>query len=495
MTVMPTTPVSVPRPPSRPPRQKNRAARLALAAVLVLPFLYSGDDQPTRLQQVERRGTLTVLTRNAASSYYLGAEGPTGPEYELAAQFSAWLGVTLEIRTGDGLVELGDLLARNQGDLIAANLGRTARGAPRLSFGPDYLETEILVITRAGEAAPEEIGDLADLDVMVVAGSGYEEALAAARESVPNLRWEARPDVGIEELLLAVADGAIDATLVDSSIFRINRSFYPRLEVAFTMPGTLPHAWAFAPGPDDSLAAASRAFFLQAGEDGTVAAIFERYYTDSDRLGQFDMFHFLERIRERLPELIDAFQEAGNLHGVDWRLLAAVGYQESLWDPLAASRTGVRGIMMLTEQTAQQLGVDDRLDPDQSIEGGARYLKRLRDRLPARIPEPDRTWMALAAYNMGVGHLHDARVLTQKQGLNPDRWADVRQCLDLLSQPKWYAGTRHGFARGFEAREFVENIRRYFEILIWMDTREHPLLVTQAGASPGARAHLSSTGG
>ena len=164
-------------------------------------------------------------------------------------------------------------------------------------------------------------------------------------------------------------------------------------------------------------------------------------------------------------------------YSVDWRLLAAIGYQESHWDPQASSYTGVRGIMMLTERTATQMGLTDRLDPQQSIDGGARYFLRLHGRIPDRIEEPDRTWMALAAYNMGLGHLEDARVLTQSLGGDPDSWDDVAQRLELLSQEKWHSQTRYGYARGREARQFVENIQSYYETLVWMDTREHPLLI------------------
>ncbi len=461
---------------------RSRLTRAALAAVLILPWLYSGDDHPSQLEQVERRGSLTVITRNGASSYYLGAAGPTGPEYELAQAFSEYLGVDLQIEVADAFNQLGDLLAADRGEFIAANLSRTRVREQEYNFGPAYLETEILAVVRRGGPQPRDMEDLAGLDIMVLAGSSYEEALEDAGVSVPDLAWEVRSDVGIEDLLQAVSDGAVDVTLVDSNILRINRSFYPQLEVAFTLPGKVPHAWAFPPGPDDSLAQEARAFFMQAREEGLLAELLDRFYVDVERLGQFDMYHFLERVRDRLPRLIGAFREAGVVYGVDWRLLAAVGYQESHWDPDASSRTGVRGIMMLTEQTARQLGVDDRLDPYQSIDGGARYIRRLRDRLPDRIPEPDRIWMALAAYNMGMSHLRDARRLTQKLGRDPDRWADVRQTLDLLSQEKWHSQTRHGYARGFEAKQFVENIRRYYELLTWMDTREHPLLVTQVQA-------------
>jgi membrane-bound lytic murein transglycosylase F len=293
------------------------------------------------------------------------------------------------------------------------------------------------------------------------------------------LQWTAEKIMGMEGLLLAIADGQLDATLVDSSIFKINSQFYPRLKIGFTMPGSQPHAWAFLPGDDDSLVQKARSFFKLINENGSLAAIQSRYNENGNELDRVGMFQFMKQVRNRLPPLLPVFQEVATAYKLDWRLLAAMGYQESHWDPDAASRTGVRGIMMLTQRTAAQLGVSDRLDPVQSIEGGARYFLRMRNRVPGRIPEPDRSWMALAAYNMGFGHLEDARVLTQKQGGNPDNWHDVNQRLDLLSQEKWYRQTRHGYARGYEAKQYVENIRGYYDTLVWMDTRAHPMLLTK----------------
>ena len=454
--------------------------RAFLVCVIALPFLYSGNDRPSQLEQIKQRGSLTLLTRNGASSYYLGVDGPTGPEYELVRQFSRYLDVVLEVEAVDAFNELTTLLDAGQGDLIAANLTRTAAREWQFNFGPDYLETKILAVYRRGVPAPENMGDLVGRKVMIIAGSSYEEALKSALPDHPGLRWELRDDVGIEDLLLAVSDKAIDITLVDSNIFAINRPFYPNVEEAFTVEESVPHAWAFRGGPDDTLADQARAFMLQAESAGDVAAVMEGYYSQRERLDHPGMFQFLLATREKLPALIEVFRESGDVHGIDWRLLAAVGYQESHWDAEASSYTGVRGIMMLTEQTAEHLGVTDRLDPVQSIDGGARYIARLRARLPNRIPDPDRTWMALAAYNMGMAHLRDARILTQKQGLDPDRWTDVSKGVQLLAQEKWHSQTKHGYARGYEAKAFVENIRRYHEILVWMETREHPLLVAQA---------------
>jgi membrane-bound lytic murein transglycosylase F len=451
--------------------------KTALAALVFLPFLTSGEDHPTQLEQVLQRGSLTMLTRNGASTYYIGPEGPTGPEVELARAFTNYLGVDLDIAVATAFSQLAGMLQRRQGDLIAANLTRTPERALAFNFGPDYLETSTVVVYRRGKTRPRSLADLAGQKVIIIAGSSYEGMLQTARAEHPDLAWEARDDVGMEELLLAVADGAIDATLLDSNIFGLSSHFYPRVAEAFTLPGTLPHAWAFPPGSDDSLVHKARVFLRQFQYSGQLAALHDAFYGVTDRLDRVGMSQFMRQVRERLPPLLPIFQETANAYDMDWRLLAAIGYQESHWDPEAASFTGVRGIMMLTQRTARQLGLTDRLDPRQSIDGGARYLLGLRGRIPDRIPEPDRTWMALAAYNMGMGHLEDARVLTENQGGDPDSWQEVEARLDLLSQEAFYSQTRYGYARGYEARKFVQNIQSYYETLVWMDTREHPLLM------------------
>jgi len=456
----------------------SRGMKMVLAGIVLLPFLYSGSDQPSQLEQVMQRGSLTMLTRNGASSYYLGPDGPTGPEYALAKEFSDYLGVGLEISVAGEFNQLFGLLASHQGDMIAANLTRTPGRELAFNFGPDYLETSTLIIYRRGQPRPQALADLQNLKIMVIAGSSYEEALLEAKRQYPELEWESRSDVGIEELLLAVSDGVIDITLIDSSIYQQHSNYYPRAATAFSLPGTVPHAWAFPPGSDDSLVQTAKAFMRQAMDSGRLQAINDRFRVPRQSLDRTGMFQFLDQVRKRLPPLLTLFQQIAADQDMDWRLLAAIAYQESHWKPDASSYTGVRGIMMLTRRTASQLGVTDRLDPEQSIEGGARYFLQLRQRVPTRIEEPDRSWMALAAYNMGMSHLEDARILTQRQGGNPDRWKEVNENLDLLSQEKWYRELRYGYARGFEAKQYVENIRSYFDILVWMDTRDHPLLLT-----------------
>lgn len=460
-------------------RQWKKKAIVALAAVFLLSFLYSGHDQITLLEKTYQRGSLTLLTRNGASSYFIGPEGGTGPEYDLAAAFADYLGLALEVEVADEFNDLGTLLRKKQGELIGANLTRTPAREKLFNFGPDYAETKTVVVYKRGKTRPREISDLTGMQLAVIAGSSYEGLLEKARALLPDLSWTSETSIGMEGLLLAIADGELDATLVDSNIFKINSQFYPGLKIGFTLPDEQQQAWAFLPGDDDSLVQKSRSFFKLIKENGQLLAIQSRYQENGNDLDRVGMFQFMKQVRNRLPPLIPVFQEVALAHGLDWRLLAAMGYQESHWDPDAASVTGVRGIMMLTNRTATALGVTDRLDPEQSIEGGARYFLRMRKRIPSRIPEPDRSWMALAAYNMGMGHLHDVRKMTQKQGGNPDRWQDVNERLTLLSQEKYYRDTRYGYARGYEARQYVGNIRSYFDTLVWMETRAHPMLVVQ----------------
>ncbi|MES9844484.1 MAG: transglycosylase SLT domain-containing protein, partial [Candidatus Sedimenticola sp. 6PFRAG5] len=203
--------------------------------------------------------------------------------------------------------------------------------------------------------------------------------------------------------------------------------------------------------------------------------LIERYYGHVKRLGFVDKTTFTRHIAKRLPEFTPMFKAAAEKADLDWQLLAAIGYQESHWNPKAVSPTGVKGIMMLTTGTARQLGIEDREDPAQSIMGGARYLRLVEKKLPKRIENPDRLWFALAGYNVGYGHLEDARILTQRGNGNPDKWADVKQYLPLLSQEKHFKTVKHGYARGREPVTYVDNIRNYYELLLWHNENQAPV--------------------
>jgi membrane-bound lytic murein transglycosylase F len=190
-----------------------------------------------------------------------------------------------------------------------------------------------------------------------------------------------------------------------------------------------------------------------------------RYSSHVDRINRQAIAHLVEDIQTLLPHYRKHFQDAQAATGIDWRLLAAVAYQESKWDPQATSPTGVRGIMMLTEETADRLGVSNRLDPVQSISAGSRYLASLRDLLPEDLREPDRTWHALAAYNLGLGHWNGARQIGESMKRDTRSWFEMKKVLPLMAKPEFYGRLKSGRARGGEAVIMVENIRNYYDIL------------------------------
>jgi len=236
------------------------------------------------------------------------------------------------------------------------------------------------------------------------------------------------------------------------------------------------------PKGDDSLRESVAAYFAEIQATGRLQKILDRYYFASSEFDYVSSRAFVRHVNTRLPRYRDFFLEAERSTGIDWRLLAAIAYQESHWDPSAISPTGVRGIMMLTELAADKMEIGDRHDARSSILGGARYYVRTRAKVPDRIPEPDRSWLTVASYNLGYGHVEDARILTQRQGADPDRWEHVRQRLPLLGERDWYESVQRGFAPGQTAVGYVDNVRRYYEILMWLDSRE--TLTSQESAPP-----------
>jgi len=275
-------------------------------------------------------------------------------------------------------------------------------------------------------------------------------------------------DADKDDVLELLWQQVVDYTVLHAHEAALKRRFLPELRTAFELGTPQRLAWALPLDEDDSLLVEAGAFFAGLEDSGELARLLERYYGHLQQLDYVSVRRFMNAVVNRLPRYRPLFELAEARTGIDWRLLAAMGYQESHWQPDAESPTGVRGLMMLTQATAEQVGVEDRLDPGESIDGGARYLRGILDRLPGHIAEPDRTWLALAGYNVGYGHLEDARTLALDEGADPSHWLDVKQFLPLLREETWYQKTRYGFARGDEPVTYVDNIRGYYDILVWL---------------------------
>ncbi len=439
---------------------------------------------------IAESGKLVVLTVNGPATWYEDAQGrPDGFEHDLVALFAKDLGVALEYEFVQSPEKAEKALAGKQAHLAAALLpvAFDLPGGP--AWGPTYRSAQYQVVWRTSFPRPRSPPDLAGTRVGLVPASPEDPVLAAGAR-IPASLERLPPDTSPEELLQQVADGRLDGALIDSARFTIARKHFPQLDVAFDVGKPVKFAWRVGLVDQKFLLDRMKAFFERIAKDGTLKRLADRHLAHVERISAIDAGTLLERINTMLPKLKHHFLEAERVSGFDWRLIAAIGYQESHWDPLATSPTGVRGLMMLTEDTADRLKVKDRLDARESILGGARYLGLVADSLPPRIQDPDRTWLALAAYNLGIGHLEDARILAQRKGLSPDSWQDVKLALPGLADPETYQTIKHGFARGHEAMQFVDNVRNFQDILARVEPREGLLPPRPA---PAASVQGSST--
>jgi membrane-bound lytic murein transglycosylase F len=415
----------------------------------------------TRLDPPEASGELVVAVLDDPVFYQApaGDSDASGFEYELIRSFAESAQLRLRIVPVATPVQLHQLLTNGRVHLAA---GMAVQQAPDLRFAPPLREARLLLVQHADSVPLDRTGELADRSIEMLAGSlagqAVEQFGAPPAAIIPV-------HAGNEiDLLARVAERRADLVATDSAHFDVAVNYYPDLAVARELPGRVAYAWAFR-RDDLSLHARAELFIGEVRQDGRLARLFDRYFGHIKRIRAIEAAQLLEDIRTRLPHYREEFSQAGTVTGIDWRLLAALAYQESRWDPAATSPTGVRGMMMLTEETADRLGVGNRLDARESIRAGARYLADLMDRLPAEVAMPDRLWLALAAYNLGMGHLNGARQFAAGLKRDPASWYDMKTVLPLLARPEYYSRLKSGRARGGEAVILVENVRTYFDII------------------------------
>ncbi len=440
---------------------------ISLAAVLG-----TCSPQPPILDQVLELGELRVVTRDSPTAYVDSPDGPSGPEYDLVKAFADDLGVELVIETVQSVSEVLPQLIEGKAHMAAAGLSTTPSRREYVNFGHPYDTVDMHLVYKLGTGKPRSLDEVLGRSIEVVAGTSHVDMLASLQELYPELAWTENADVEVATLLAKVAAAEVDFTVADSTEFDIQRHFYPDLRVALDLQIGDRLAWAFPPDAGDTLLDRADDFLIEYEREGLLAQVKDRYYGYTEKFDYVGTRNFIRHYESRLPRYRQMFEEAGAQWGVDWRLLAAIAYQESHWRAGAVSPTGVRGIMMLTEDTARYLGIDDRVDPRNSIFGGAQYYARQTERVADSVEEPDRTWMALAAYNVGFNHLKDARQIVEWQGGDPDAWIDISKALPLLAQREWYSRVPFGYARGWEPVLYVNNIRAYYNILQWLTANE-----------------------
>ena len=429
---------------------------VAALALLLLPGCGNGDS----LDRILDEGELVVATRNGPTTYFIEKGESAGFEHELVTVVAEELGVEARFVLRHNIGDILEDVRSREVDFAAAGLTVTRTREAEFRFSLPYYQVDPEVLYLAGTRKPRKIEDLYGGRVVILAGSSYAEALEELRAEHPALEWEEIENVEPLDLMDMVSTGEADYALVDSNEFVANRSFHPKLRVGFHLGEQQTLAWLFTQRPEDRrLIEKANDFLARLEADGTLAQLKEHEFGHAWDVSVVDSQTFNRRMRNRLPRYEELFRQVAAEYQLDWHLLAAVSYQESHWEPRARSPTGVRGMMMLTQTTAKEMGVDNRLDALQSLRGGARYLKKIKRLLPEDIYEPDRTWFAL----------EDARILTERQGGDPHLWEDVKERLPLLQRSKFYKTLKHGYARGSEPVTYVKNIRHYYNILAWQD--------------------------
>ncbi len=458
------------------------AAALVGVGVGVRKTAYAPDWLRAPLKSPRESGDVVFLTLRSPTTTQSNPTAnkqnvQTGFEHDLATDFAREIGAKPRFMVMASYPALLKALKENRGHIAAAGIAATPELRADFVFGSSYRAEQYQLIYRSRDTKPRTMKDATGKKILVIADTPAHDLLRELTGEFPGFGIEVLPHNTEQDQLLARldrADANAEFAVMDAFAFQVAKRLHPELASAFNIGRERKVAWAFSSAADYELQQATLTFFDKARGNGTLARLMDRYYGHVNRIRPLDAETLIDKMQTMLPKLRKHFHDAQQATGIDWRLLAAVGYQESHWEPLATSPTGVRGVMMLTDDTADRMGVKNRLDARESILGGAKYLLTLRDTVPARIQEPDRTWLALAAYNQGYGHLEDARTLTARLKLNADSWLDVRKSYPKLQDPQHYETLKHGFARGDEAVQFVENIRNYVDML---NKLEMPLAV------------------
>ncbi len=439
---------------------------LCLQAVIV-SLWYFGSHMTgksfTDLDQILASGELVLLTQENAHNYYRYNGAPMGFEYELAKAFADYLGVRLTVKTVDTWDGLIDGLTRGDGALVGASMTVTESRKRQVRFSDPYLTIQQHIIVHRSSRKINTPEDLAGRTVHVAAGTSYHERLKSLQEEGLTLSIETHEGTSTEDLLRKVASRDVPVTVADSNVALLNRRYYPRIAIKGALKAPEQLAWAVHRDARKLLYRINT-FFRTIRENGRFSEIYGRYYGDVTEFDYVNMMMFQRKVAAVLPRYAGFIREAAEENGFDWRLIAAQMYQESHFDPLARSHANAIGLMQLLPKTAKSLSVTDIFDPEQNIRAGVRHLKAVYE-LFDQAKENDRMMIALATYNIGYGHMFDARNLARRKGLDPNRWASIAQTLPLLMQREYYADAKYGYCRGSEPVNYIRQVMRYYDIL------------------------------
>ena len=443
--------------------KKSRKWEGVLLTMLFLALpLFASCDKKNALERIKESDRIIMITRNNGHCFYTYQNQPMGFEYDLAKAFSKYLGVDLHVVTTHW-EELLPSIEGGEGDFVAASLTIMSSRAKQVDFSDPYLAIQQKVVLNQRNRSIKVLEDLGGKTVHVRKGTSYEERLKELQAEGRKIKIKTYDDTPTEELIEMVAKREIEVTIADSNVALLNRRYHPDMKIGFDIEEPQSLGWAVKKGEKELLEQIN-AFFKKIKADGTFNKIYEKYYARVEVFDYLDLKKYHRRIDTRLDTYKPLFQKAAAKYGFDWRLIAAVAYQESHFDPKAVSPMEAEGLMQLIKGTAEEIGVQDRMDPGQSVMGGTKYLRELYSRFKT-AKDPDRLLLALASYNVGRGHVLDAQKIARRKKMDPNSWTALEQTLPLLRHEKYFSKAKHGYCGGTQPVRFVERVLSYYDIL------------------------------
>ncbi len=437
-----------------------------LGLLLFLTFMIHhkeiGSDLNT-VEKIQKTGVLRLITNKAINTYYYYDGKPTGFEYDLAKEFANFLNVELDV-VAPGWNNMFTYLDEDKGDFIAAGMTITKERLEKVIFSIPYMTIQQRIVHHKLVFGPKNIDDLTFRTVHIRRGTSYQSRLEEIRRSGVYFNYILHDNTPTQELIRMVHDREVRLTVSDSNIAFLNQRYYPDIRIGIPIQEKESLAWAVRKD-DYEMLKAINGFILHAMQDGTLKQIKDKYYANIEDSDLFDIKLFHQRIKTRLPKYKKIIIEESGKYDFDWRLVAAVIYQESHFNPNARSFTNVRGLMQVTSATAEEMGISNRLNPRESIEAGIKYLDKMVKKFDYLDNEYEKMIFALASYNIGYGHVTDAIKIARQKGLDTTKWQNLKTILPLLSKSKYYKKTKYGYARGWEPVLYVERILTYFDIL------------------------------
>lgn len=438
-------------------------------AVAVLLFVHywpaqgETEAKPANTLVAEKR-KFVLITRNDLQGYYNYEDQPQGFEYELANLFAEQTGMELQIVAGSGWQDIQSALLNNRADIIAG-IVTSIPGHERFAFSQSYMTARQVPVYNKKQPPINCAADLDGRTVAVASGSAYQTRLDALMSDGLICNAVYYQDKTADDFVKGVSEGLYDVTMVYDYLALAYTRHYPNIAIGAVVKDDLELAWAVRP-EDTALLAKINVFFSEMQADGSLERLYDRYFgLNSDQsYNELESFH--RRIKRSLPNYHNTILQTAYQYGFDWRLIAAVIYQESQFNPNAVSYYGAAGLMQIMPKTAASLGLpaENIYDPHKNIAVGVRYLKRMYD-LFENAEDQERIKLALAAYNVGIGHVLDARKLAADRGLDKEQWDNVGEMLLLLSQKEHYAAARYGYCNGRETNNYVNNITTFYDIL------------------------------